>query len=625
MKSVPLYACGISGGRAFLLALCLALPCTARTNYVTLAGGHVWPYTNWVMAATNIQDAVDAAADGGWVLVSSGEYRTGGAVTPGYTLMNRVCVTNRITLQSMFGREASIIVGAPDPLTGGLGSNAVRGVYMTNGAVLCGFTISNGHTLAEAEGNTDEDRSGGGLYVTAGFVSNCSMVLNHAGMRGGGFYGTASTIALVTAQTNEATFGGGFAVVARSTVAAATVHANHSRLSGGGGYANNSDVSECLVQRNTAENGAGGCVLLYAASIRNCTIEENTALSMGALWIVSTGTAVSCSITSNTCAGGALFLTTAEGVASNCTIRYNIANGIGGAGVVFSGVGVLIDSLVEHNTSLSIGGGGGIVCNGGGTVRRCVIRSNRAVANSVTAVGGGIIVDGGTVFDSTIEGNHASDGLTSAGAGGGAYIENGGSIHNSIIRGNSVWNLLDLSAFGYGGGAFILNSGGLYNCLVTGNRAWGIGSSGGGVYCASPQGLVVNCTVTEDNYARGEGGGTAGGTIRNSIVYGNRASGGDNYMGGSFAYSCASPLPPGAGNIADDPQFIADYQLPPYSACVNKGSNEYAVGEWDLAGTNRILFGRVDMGCYECSIPEPALGITMLMLMFHHVRARQSA
>ena len=49
----------------------------AETRYVSLSGGHVPPFTNWVDAATNIQAAIDVASDGDTVLVTNGVYDSG--------------------------------------------------------------------------------------------------------------------------------------------------------------------------------------------------------------------------------------------------------------------------------------------------------------------------------------------------------------------------------------------------------------------------------------------------------------------------------------------------------------------------------------------------------------------
>src|SRR6185312_10523024 len=101
------------------------------------------PYTNWETAATNIQDAIDAASAGEFVLVTNGVYSTGGKVISG-DLTNRVALDKALTVTSVNGYMGTVIEGQWDSATNGPG--AMRCAWLTNGAALCGFTLRNGAT-----------------------------------------------------------------------------------------------------------------------------------------------------------------------------------------------------------------------------------------------------------------------------------------------------------------------------------------------------------------------------------------------------------------------------------------------------------------------------------------------
>ncbi|MCX6928290.1 MAG: PKD domain-containing protein, partial [Verrucomicrobia bacterium] len=157
-------------------------------HYVALGSANpVAPFSTWATAATNIQDAVNAATvAGALVLVTNGIYTTGGRTVYG-TLINRVAVNKPLTLRSVNGPQYTIIQGYQVPGTTN-GDGAIRCVYLTNGASLSGFTLSNGATRTSYDPAYRES-SGGGLWCesTSGvLVSNCVVISNSASSYGGG-------------------------------------------------------------------------------------------------------------------------------------------------------------------------------------------------------------------------------------------------------------------------------------------------------------------------------------------------------------------------------------------------------------------------------------------------------
>ena len=238
------------------------------TSVSTNTGGanlrYVWqssptptaPYTSLDTAGHNIQTVVDACAAGDTVLVYPGTYNTGGAVTPGYSLTNRVCITNAITLTSLSGPDNTHIVGAADPATTN-GPAAVRCLYMSTNASVSGFDFSDGHTLAS---DVDwHNVAGGGVCLGgSGMISNCTIVSCTCYAWGGGLY-AVSTGAVWDTRV-------------RSCVA------NGLTAYGGGAYlANSATMNNCLVYGNAATAWGGGVFVVAGGGVYNCTLSGNAA------------------------------------------------------------------------------------------------------------------------------------------------------------------------------------------------------------------------------------------------------------------------------------------------------------------------------------------------------------
>jgi hypothetical protein len=215
----------------------------------------VSPYVSWDTAATNIQDAVDAASlPGALVLVSNGVYATGGRAVQG-TMTNRLFVDKPVIVSSVNGPQFTVIQGYQVPgLTNGEG--AIRCVYLGASAMLTGFTLTNGatHTTGFPWG---PESGGGGVWCQSisSVVSNCWLMGNSAaaGVGGGAAKGTLYRCALIgntgsgawnSILNNCALIGNTGAGAWLGTLNNCTITGN----SGGGAFAT---LNNCIVYFNT--------------------------------------------------------------------------------------------------------------------------------------------------------------------------------------------------------------------------------------------------------------------------------------------------------------------------------------------------------------------------------------
>lgn len=420
-----------------LIGVLLASNAAAVTRYVDLNSSNpAPPFLDWATAATNIQDAIDAALDGDLVLVTNGVYATGGQTNGVSYVTNRVVVNKALTLQSVNGPSVTAVEGYQVPGTI-IGNSAIRCVYLTNGASLVGFTITNGSNHGDGSQITEQ---AGGIFCASPdvVVSNCVIVGNVAtgfGQVGGGVCGgTLFDCLLVGNMANAG------AAAFNSALYNCTIVSNTATHLGGGVYGNSlagmngylldncvlqfnsapsaggsaglGILNNCLIRSNTATSGNGGGVL--AGTLTNCVLVGNRAFGSppdqgrgGGAYLSSLN---SCSVSNNTAqrTGGGV----EAGNMTGCTIAGNTA-GIGGG----ANRGTLYNCIVSGNTSTTSGGGGS-----SNILLNCAL-----TGNSARISGGGIYFS--SITNCSITGN-------SAAYGGGAF---GGDAWNSILYYNSAF------------------------------------------------------------------------------------------------------------------------------------------------------------------------------------------
>ena len=261
-------------------------------HYVAASNGNpVAPYTSWATAATNIQDAVDVAGVGDEIVVANGTYSSGNRVvySPyGGTMTDRVAVDKPLALRSVDGPQATVIEGG----------SAVGCVYLTNGATLFGFTLTNGHA-----GN------GGGVYCefTSAVLSNCVLTGNSAGSGGGAYGGTLNNCTLTGNSAGRSPFTGAGGGAYGGTLNNCTLTGNKAigrRMIDGtyipswGGGADNCTLNNCTLSTNSAYCGGGAC----SGTLNNCTLTANSASDGGGG--ACSSTLNNCTLTSNLATGG---------------------------------------------------------------------------------------------------------------------------------------------------------------------------------------------------------------------------------------------------------------------------------------------------------------------------------
>jgi PKD repeat protein len=263
--------------------------------YVDAASANpVLPYGTWATAARTIQEAVEAdTLPGRLVLVTNGVYRMGTMET--YSLLNlatnRVALTDVLMVRSVNGPEVTVIEGE---------TNGVRCAYVGNGAVLSGFTLTNGMA-----------NCGGGVFCESfGVVTNCVLTGNSAASGGGACNGTLYHCLLTSNSASEV--GGG---ADGGHLYNCILTGNSATQAGGGAW--DSTLYNCTVAKNSAAGRGGGT---SGGRLYNCILIGNSAMEEGGGGAY--GRLYNCTLTGNSAArGGGVN----KGTLYNCIVYFNQA------------------------------------------------------------------------------------------------------------------------------------------------------------------------------------------------------------------------------------------------------------------------------------------------------------
>ncbi|MFA7159526.1 MAG: choice-of-anchor Q domain-containing protein [Kiritimatiellia bacterium] len=311
---------------------CCALTTRAADYYAAQNGQTpASPYDTWAKAASNIQDAVNAASTYDTVWVGAGRYTVPPNAT-NYHGTNVVFINRSLTLQSSNGVPGDTIID---------GSGTNRGIAIISSArwTLKGLVISNCFAT----------NWGGGIYnlpaAGTGTLQNCVVTDNSVGWgtaaEGGGIWANAlvafnydisncvfrNNRCLSVASSNWHGTGGG-AVLGAYT--------------GGGGT-----LTDCLIENNAAGYRGGGIYLGYETKKHNferCIIRGNrTEYAVNAIYggagVYGSGmcrvSMRNCLLCNNwTAASGGAFTSQGQGITTqefyNCTIVSNRAPWGGG-------------------------------------------------------------------------------------------------------------------------------------------------------------------------------------------------------------------------------------------------------------------------------------------------------
>ena len=541
---------------------------TITNNTANFSGGGIHcsydtQNNNCTMNMTGGTVTKNTADRGGGVFINTDSIFTMSGGTIGGSSANKntattygggICAKGKLEIKQPSGSTTRISYN-----TGSSGG----GVFSGGTLILTGGTISNNQGEFGGGVYTNSDAT---ISLTGSTISN-----NTSTSSGGGIYtyGTINMSGGTVSSNTAGTFGGGIMNKTKMTMSGGTITSNKAEQNSGGGIHSDGTITisgGTIIKNSSSTQGggvsisSGNTAVLSGGTIGGSSENKNTSSYGGGVYsykpnsvTLSSPTVISYNEASNS--GGGVYVSGGTFTMNSGTVNYNSSSTNGGGGIVAAnGCSMTLKGgNIRYNTTTGSAGGGGIALIGSSeydttvlTINDGTIANNKATATN-QGDGGGIYayvntkisMSGGTITQNTS--NHYGGGILTYGifnmtggtisnnsinsstirilGGGVALTENatgtinGGSITNNKVTGTGGYNAsgggiaaiesATLSIKQASGKTTEINS----NTVTNNSTATGANSTGGGVWCSSPNCTMTGGTISSNKATGGYGGG----------------------------------------------------------------------------------------------------------------------
>ncbi len=279
-------------------AVLLSSEALFNVRYVAAGAGHIYPYTNWAGAATNLQAAIDAASANETILVSNGVYMGETVVNKSLSIrgLGSVCLVGKLVYPLTDSQRALRILSN---VCADVRNVTIRNGYHVRGAGICNegtLVLKDSAVVSNAVNGESPQTMGGGLYNAGNAtIERCTISFNMAqGQYPGGGSGFGAGVYCASGSTLVITD----CLIARNEARGSCNYNGRTGESGFGGGIYNDQGAVTLVSSTLASNTAAGA---------QCGYNGGNGLG-GAIYTKGPATLCSCTLAYNRAAMGSGFM-----------------------------------------------------------------------------------------------------------------------------------------------------------------------------------------------------------------------------------------------------------------------------------------------------------------------------